>query len=53
MNQRNTRKLKTFQMRCLSGILGFKFTLLDKKGNEDICILRMTGPPPIENELRK
>ena len=36
-------------MRCLRDILGF--TLLDKKRNEDI--LRMTGQPPIENELRK
>ena len=29
----------------------FRFTLLDKKRNEDI--LRMTGQPPIEIELRK
>jgi hypothetical protein len=49
MNQQNSRKLKTFQMRCLRDILGF--TLLDKKRNEDI--LRMTGQPPIEIELRK
>ena len=49
MNQQNSRKLKTFQMRCLGDILGF--TLLDKKRNEDI--LRMAGQPPIEIELRK
>ena len=49
MNQQNSRKLKTFQMRCLRDILGF--TLLDKKRNEDI--LRMTGQPLIEIELRK
>ena len=46
MNQQNSRKLKTFQMRDILG-----FTLLDKKRNEDI--LRMTGQPPIEIELRK
>ena len=49
MNQQKSRKLKTFQMRCLRDIL--RFTLLDKKRNEDI--LRMTGQPPIEIELRK
>ena len=36
-------------MKCLRNILGF--TLLDKKRNEDI--LRTTGWPHIENELRK
>ena len=49
MNQHNSRKMKTFQMRCLSDILGF--TLVDKKRNEEI--LRMTGQAPIEIELRK
>ena len=49
MNQQNSRKLKTIQMRCLRDILGFSH--LDKKRNEEI--LRMTGQPPIEIELRK
>ena len=49
MSQQNTRKLKTFQMRCLRNILGF--TLLDKKRNEDI--LKLTGQIPFEDELRK
>ena len=49
VTQQDTRKLRTFHMRCLRDILGI--TLWDMRRNADI--LKETGELPIEKQLRQ
>ena len=49
VTKKEIRKLTTFQMRCLRDILGV--TLWHRHHNSDI--LRETGEPPVEDQLRQ